>query len=247
MPPVFGPAVAVEDALVVLRGRQRHARARRRTARAARAPRPRGAPRPRRARSPKRRSTSKPRSAARACASSCGDDDALAGGQAVGLEHDRVALDRRHPVLDGRRPRATSAVGTPAASMISLANALEPSSRAAARVGPEGRRCPRRPSASTRPATSGASGPTTTRSTPSLARGRDQPGRRRRRRRRAARASRAMPGVAGRARGARAPAASAPARGRSRARARRRRRRGPSRRSRATAMKSSIGIAASVS
>ena len=56
-------------------------------------------------------------------------------------------------------------VGTPAASMISLANALEPSSRAAAATGPK-QRTPSAASASARPATSGASGPTTTRSMP---------------------------------------------------------------------------------
>src|SRR3954451_6554569 len=56
-----------------------------------------------------------------------------------------------------------AAVGTPAASMTSLANAFEPSSRAAARVGPNTGR-PRPWISSTRPATSGASGPTTVRS-----------------------------------------------------------------------------------
>src|SRR3954447_17382885 len=58
------------------------------------------------------------------------------------------------------------AVGTPAAAMTSLANAFEPSRRAAARVGPNAAR-PRDSSSSTRPATSGASGPTTVRSTAS--------------------------------------------------------------------------------
>ena len=50
--------------------------------------------------------------------------------------------------------------------MTSLANALEPSSRAAAAVGPNAL-TPASASASTSPATSGASGPTTTRSTAS--------------------------------------------------------------------------------
>src|SRR3954453_9340867 len=58
------------------------------------------------------------------------------------------------------------AVGTPAAAMTSLANAFEPSRRAAARVGPNAVR-PRDSSSSTRPATSGASGPTTGRATSS--------------------------------------------------------------------------------
>ena len=50
------------------------------------------------------------------------------------------------------------AVGTPAAAMISLANALEPSSRAAARPGRT--RVPAARTASATPATSGTSGPT---------------------------------------------------------------------------------------
>ena len=52
--------------------------------------------------------------------------------------------------------------------MISFANALEPSSRAAAADGPK-QRTPAAASASVSPATSGASGPTTTRSTPAAA------------------------------------------------------------------------------
>ena len=58
-----------------------------------------------------------------------------------------------------------AAVGTPAASITSFANALEPSSRAAAASGPK-QRTRSAASASASPATSGASGPTTTRSTP---------------------------------------------------------------------------------
>ena len=56
-----------------------------------------------------------------------------------------------------------AAVGTPAAAITSLANALEPSSRAAAPLGPN-TGMPRVVTASATPATSGASGPTTTRS-----------------------------------------------------------------------------------
>ena len=56
-------------------------------------------------------------------------------------------------------------VGTPAASIISLANSFEPSSRAASRTGPKHGTAAAR-SESVSPATSGASGPTTTRSTP---------------------------------------------------------------------------------
>ena len=54
-------------------------------------------------------------------------------------------------------------MGTPAATMISLQNALEPSRRAASLEGPK-QRIFASESESTTPATSGASGPTTTRS-----------------------------------------------------------------------------------
>src|SRR3954451_12465543 len=70
------------------------------------------------------------------------------------------------------KPASTSstgvqaAVGTFAAAMTSLANALDPSRRAAAREGPKAAR-PRPWSSSTSPATSGASGPTTVRPTSS--------------------------------------------------------------------------------
>ncbi len=60
------------------------------------------------------------------------------------------------------------AVGTPAASMTSLANAFDPSSRAATAEGPNAA-IPAVRTASATPATSGASGPTTTRSMPSEA------------------------------------------------------------------------------
>ena len=82
-------------------------RSRRRTAPAARAPRPRAPPRPPRARRRSAPATRNASSAARASRLVGGDDHALARGQAVELEHDRVALDRPHPVLDGgdRPPR----------------------------------------------------------------------------------------------------------------------------------------------
>ena len=81
--------------------------------------------------------------------------------------------------------------------MISLQNALEPSSCAAALVGPK-QRMPAAVSASARPATSGASGPITTRSTRSwtaadTSRGMSSAPMS------ISRASRAMPGVPGRA------------------------------------------------
>ena len=68
-----------------------------------------------------------------------GHDDALAGGQAVVL-HD---VRRAELVQRGVRPRrgraqaSARAVGTPAAAITSLANSLEPSSRAAAADGPK--------------------------------------------------------------------------------------------------------------
>ena len=58
---------------------------------------------------------------------------------------------------------AARAVGIRARSIRSFAKAFDPSSRAAARPGPKARR-PRARSSSARPATSGASGPITTRS-----------------------------------------------------------------------------------
>ena len=58
-----------------------------------------------------------------------------------------------------------SAVGTPAAAMTSLAKALDPSIRAATASGPKAA-IPAARSASATPATSGASGPITTRSAP---------------------------------------------------------------------------------
>ncbi len=61
-----------------------------------------------------------------------------------------------------------AAVGTPAASMTSLAYALEPSSCAASAVGPNAT-TPASTQRSTNPATSGTSGPTTTRSIPAAA------------------------------------------------------------------------------
>ena len=68
-----------------------------------------------------------------------GDDHPLAGGEAVVL-HDvrRAELVERGRDLVGRRSRrGRAAVGTPAAAMTSLANALEPSSRAASADGPK--------------------------------------------------------------------------------------------------------------
>src|SRR4029079_16598839 len=66
----------------------------------------------------------------------------------------------------GRASARRAAVGTPADTMTSFAKPFEPSILADAALGPKTRR-PKRRSASATPMTSGASGPMTTRSTPS--------------------------------------------------------------------------------
>ena len=151
------PLVAVAGPLEVLRGQQRH----------------RGDPVGQREQRHLRavqellddhRAAAPPR-AARAAARSLGDQDALARGQAVRLDHVRRAelVQRRvHLGRAGRRcaPRRS---GCPAACMICLANDFEPSMAAARRLGPK-QAMPDARSASATPATSGASGPITTRS-----------------------------------------------------------------------------------
>ena len=102
--------------------------------------------------------------AASASVDARGDDDALAGGEAVRLDDDRrapLAHDRplRRPAS---REAAKAAVGMPNSAQSSLVKAFEPSSCAAARRGPKAL-MPAAARSSTRPATSGASGPTTTR------------------------------------------------------------------------------------
>ena len=74
-----------------------------------------------------------------------GDDDALAGGEAVVL-HDvrRPELVERGGRLLGGRADERARSGTPAAAITSLANALEPSSCAAAPDGPKHRDAARR-------------------------------------------------------------------------------------------------------
>ena len=69
---------------------------------------------------------------------------------------------------------AWAAVGTPAASMTSFEYAFEPSRRAAAASGPK-HATPAAAHASASPATSGASGPATTSSTPAAAAARARP------------------------------------------------------------------------
>ena len=167
MPPVFGPSVAVEGALVVLRRAERD-----------RACVPSQSAK-KLASSPTRHSsitTSAPGRAERrrracasiaasASASVCRHDDALAGREAVGLDDDRRALGadiglRRRGVREAGEARRS---GCRLAAHSSLVKALEPSSRAAARLGPKAL-MPAAARSSTMPATSGASGPTTTRS-----------------------------------------------------------------------------------
>jgi hypothetical protein len=77
-----------------------------------------------------------------------GDDHALAGGEAIGLDHDRRA--RGVDMGMGRAAsvkRAQAAVGAPQASQTSLVKVLELSSRAAAFRGPN----TRKPASSTYP------------------------------------------------------------------------------------------------
>ena len=94
-----------------------------------------------------------------------GDDDALAGGQAVVLDHVRRARPRpaRSPPRRGPPTGQDRAVGTPAAAITCLAKDLLPSSWAASADGPK-QAIPASRTASAAPATSGTSGPITTRS-----------------------------------------------------------------------------------
>ena len=161
MPPVFGPASPSPSALEVLRGLQRHDRGAVGEANSETS-------------GPSRNSSTTTAAAARHAGvgergvAVVGDDHALAGGQPVVLDDVRGA----ERVQRGGRPprawrrRAAAAVGTPAAAMTSLAKALEPSSRAAARPTGRSTAIAAARTASATPATSGASGPTTTRSAP---------------------------------------------------------------------------------
>ena len=165
--------VALADALVVLRGAERqHARpvdqgeqARLLADQAVLDHHGRCRPRRTRRRTPASRAASASSTVRR-------DRDPLAGGEPVRLDHDRRAV--RADVGPGglRLARAVNvrngAVGMPWRPQNSLANALEPSRRAAAGARAE-RRMPAASSRSTRPSTSGSSGPGTTSSMPSLA------------------------------------------------------------------------------
>ena len=97
-----------------------------------------------------------------------GDQHALARGQCVVLDHVRGPERGEACVgLGAVRQVNEAAVGISASAMTCLAKDFEPSIMAAAASGPKQVR-PFSRSASAAPATSGASGPMTTRSGPSL-------------------------------------------------------------------------------
>ena len=87
------------------------------------------------------------------------------------VRHTKTPLPEARPSAftthGGRATASASAVGTPAARITSLANAFDPSIRAASRPGPK-TAMPACRSSSATPATSGPSGPTTTSSAPRL-------------------------------------------------------------------------------
>ena len=108
MPPVFGPSIVVEDPLVILRGRRAASRACRRTARRTTPPGRRGIPRSRAAR--RRRRTAarpSPRESRAPPPRDRRDDDALAGGETVGLDDDGEAELARRDRPRARRRRSS--------------------------------------------------------------------------------------------------------------------------------------------
>jgi len=95
-----------------------------------------------------------------------GHDHALAAGQAVLLDDVRAPkCSRAAETSEGEAHTRLAAVGTPAAAMTSLANAFGALELGSRRARAEASDSPA-PDESAAPATSGASGPTTTRSTP---------------------------------------------------------------------------------
>ena len=82
------------------------------------------------------------------CRAILGDDDALAGGEAVGLHHQRDTRTRRDAMASSAASAESQtrkrAVGTRWRAMKSFANALLHSSAAAACVGPDDGACLRR-------------------------------------------------------------------------------------------------------
>ena len=172
MPPVFGPLVAVVGRLVILQRRQRDDRAAVGDRHHAHldAVEPlldQDAPWRRRRTAGRRRATA---TAASAAARSRAHEHSLAGRESVGLHHDRhvfAGLEK----LAGPRRRSGTRETSPSARRRGGGSACRraccPRVCAARAVGPKIRR-PAAVKASTMPATSGASGPTTVRSTPRL-------------------------------------------------------------------------------
>ena len=145
--------VAVADPLEVLRRRERHHPRARRRARRRTPPRRRGAPRSRSAPGTPRR----PEAPSSSSLGRLADEHALPGREAVDLDDARRHARPPAPRRSARRRRPCT----------SLAKLFEPSIRAAARPGPN-TATPFRRSSSATPATSGASGPITARSTSRL-------------------------------------------------------------------------------
>ena len=208
MPPVFGPVVAVVEPLEVARRARAAAPARRRTARAATprarpsAPRPRPAPRPSRT----GRSTRHARAAAVGLGHRRAHHHALTGGEAVGLDHD-LAVGLGDRGLDGRhRVAHRVARGRRCRRRPSAAWRRPSSPRARRPPSPARRRGCRRPGAGRRGrATSGTSGPITTRSAASRCASAVRPSR-------SVTATSCSVGDAARCRGSRARRAAPPAR-----------------------------------
>ncbi len=158
MPPkLYGSLFAVEDPLEVLRRLQRHdrravAQANNETS------------------GPSRYSSTITSPHVAACSSAAARSDVTmtplpAASPSSFTTYGGPNASRATATSSGVRQRRASAVGTPAAVMTSFAKAFEPSSWAAAADGPK-QVTPTAVTKSATPATSGASGPTTTRSAP---------------------------------------------------------------------------------
>ena len=166
MPPVLGPVSPSPTRLWSCAGRAA-AHACRRRGRRSSPPRPPGIPRPRARRRPRRSAAPTIASsiAASASATSGRDRHALAGGQAVGLDDDRRAAPADEGL--GLGGIAEAAVGGGRDAVFGaeiLGEALGAFERGGGRASGRRRAMPAASSRSTSPATSGASGPTTTKS-----------------------------------------------------------------------------------
>ena len=171
MPPVLGPVSPSPTRLWSCAEPKRQDGRCRRSARRSWPPRRRGIPRsPPGAGAPKR-PPNMSSIAASASVARLGDGHALAGGEAVGLDHDR----RAEAVERGRAPRgvgeARIAGGRDAGAVAQLLGEALASLRAAPPpASARTRRCPAARRLSASPSTSGASGPITTRSIACVAR-----------------------------------------------------------------------------